>query len=84
MLIFPRIARVSGNGVSCPALLQGKHDEAEPLLQQAVSITDKVLGKNHPDCSIRLNNLAHLLEKQVTSRASFSMFSSVFSFDSHS
>jgi tetratricopeptide (TPR) repeat protein len=36
----------------------GQPDEALPLQQRAVEITEAALGSDHPDTAIRLNNLA--------------------------
>lgn len=47
------------------ARVQGKYEEAKPLLHRAMAITEAALGEDHPDFSIRLNNLASLLEYQV-------------------
>jgi len=41
---------------------QGKYEEAEPLLLQALSIAEKVLGVDHPDTKIFQENLDLLLE----------------------
>jgi tetratricopeptide (TPR) repeat protein len=40
--------------------------EAEPLMQRALSIDEASLGKDHPNVAIRLNNLAQLY--QATNR----------------
>lgn len=37
---------------------QGKYEEAIPLAERALSIWQKVLGGDHPDVAISLNNLA--------------------------
>ena len=47
-------------------MLQGKYDEAEPLYREAISIGEETLGRDHPDVAMRLNNLASLLESQVS------------------
>lgn len=44
---------------------QGKYEDAEPLYRRAMEITEGTLGKNHPQYSTTLSNLAKLLEKQV-------------------
>lgn len=44
---------------------QGEYDYAEPLYRLAMEMTEAIHGKNHPDYSDDLNNLAGLLEKQV-------------------
>src|SRR5689334_2314447 len=43
---------------------QGKYIEAEPLYKQALAIHEKVLGSDHPDMAISLNNLAELYRSQ--------------------
>ncbi|MEL6556322.1 MAG: tetratricopeptide repeat protein [Cyanobacteria bacterium J06621_11] len=43
---------------------QGRYDEAEPLLQQAVEIRQTELGKHHPSTASSLNNLALLYVSQ--------------------
>ena len=43
---------------------QGKYDEAEPLYQRALAISEKVLGPDHPDTATSLNNLAGLYNNQ--------------------
>ena len=48
-------------------LLQGKYDEAEPLYCEALAIDRKVSGDEHPNVATSLNNLASLLESQVSS-----------------
>jgi hypothetical protein len=47
-------------------MCQGKYDEAEPLLREAVVITKKALGNNHADVAIDLNDLALVLRHQVS------------------
>lgn len=44
---------------------QGKYEEAEPLYRGAMGIAEVTLGKDHPQYSIMLNNLAGLLRTQV-------------------
>jgi tetratricopeptide (TPR) repeat protein len=46
-------------------MLQGKYDEAEPLWREAIRIGKKILGREHPDVAVWLNNLASLLIKQL-------------------
>jgi tetratricopeptide (TPR) repeat protein len=36
----------------------GKYSQAIPLLERALAISEKVLGKEHPDVATSLNNLA--------------------------
>lgn len=45
---------------------QGHYEEAEPFYRRAMEITETVLGREHPDYSIGLNNVAGLLHEQVT------------------
>ena len=45
--------------------MQGKLDEAEPMMREVLRIDEKVLGKEHPDYAMDLNNLALLLSDQV-------------------
>jgi tetratricopeptide (TPR) repeat protein len=40
----------------------GRYDDAEPLYRQALEITERTLGPDHPDYATRLNNLAGLLQ----------------------
>jgi len=46
--------------------LQGhvQYEQAEPLLQGALTIREKLLGPDHPDLATSLNNLALFYEKQ--------------------
>ena len=44
----------------------GKLDEAEPLFKQSLAIRKKVFGDEHPDVAGSLNNLASLLQDQVS------------------
>ena len=41
---------------------KGLYSEAEPLQRRALEIGEKVLGPEHPDVAIHLNNLAQLLQ----------------------
>jgi tetratricopeptide (TPR) repeat protein len=43
---------------------QGGYAEAEPLLQQALELTRRLLGDEHPDVATSLNNLAELYRSQ--------------------
>ena len=45
---------------------QGKYDDAEPLYKRALAIREETLGPQHPHVAESLNNLALLLETQVT------------------
>lgn len=73
MCTFARVA-LGGVGVSSsrdvlPSIaLQGKLDEAEILYRCSMTITEETLGKEHPYYGQIVNNLALLLEKQVSSR----------------
>ena len=44
--------------------LRGAYSEARPLYERALAIREKVLGPEHPDTAISLNNLAYLLQAQ--------------------
>src|SRR5262245_47622540 len=43
---------------------QGRYDEAEALLKQALAIRESALGPNHPDLSGRLSVLAEFYRTQ--------------------
>ncbi|NMF81946.1 tetratricopeptide repeat protein [Nodosilinea sp. P-1105] len=43
---------------------QGHYTDAEPLLQQALAMRQRLLGDEHPDVATSLNNLAGLYDKQ--------------------
>ncbi|MGI2905139.1 tetratricopeptide repeat protein [Tolypothrix sp. VBCCA 56010] len=43
---------------------EGKYTQAIPLAERALEITEKVLGKEHPDVAESLNNLAVLYQEQ--------------------
>ena len=43
---------------------QGRYDDAEPLFEEALSIHRRVLGADHPDTAISLNDLASLYRAQ--------------------
>ena len=42
----------------------GRYEEAEPLLQRALGISEKALGPDHPDVGTTLHNLAGLYQDQ--------------------
>ena len=44
---------------------QGRLDEADPLYERSLAIHEKVLGPDHPDVAMVLNNQANLLIAQV-------------------
>lgn len=44
---------------------QGKYDEAESLYEQAIRVSEKAHGPEHPLVTKLLNNYAMLLKKQV-------------------
>lgn len=46
-------------------LSQGKYGEAEPLYERSQAIREKMLGPEHPDVAVSLNNRAGLLSTQV-------------------
>ncbi|MFB8788233.1 MAG: tetratricopeptide repeat protein [Potamolinea sp.] len=43
---------------------QGRYTEAEPLYLQALELTKRLLGEDHPDVASSLNNLAYLYKSQ--------------------
>ena len=43
---------------------QGRYEEAEPLLLQALEMRKRILGENHADVATSLNNLAGLYKSQ--------------------
>jgi len=43
---------------------QGRYEEAEPLYEQALELSQRLLGENHPDVATSLNNLAYLYSSQ--------------------
>ncbi|MBE7384425.1 MAG: tetratricopeptide repeat protein [Leptolyngbya sp. SIO1E4] len=43
---------------------QGRYEEAEPLLNQALEMSQQLLGQRHPQVAGSLNNLAALYESQ--------------------
>ncbi len=43
---------------------QGKNDLAEPLLQRALSLSERQLGPKHPETVQSINNLAALYHEQ--------------------
>ena len=43
---------------------QRRYEEAEPLLIQALELSQRLLGDNHPLVATSLNNLAFLYESQ--------------------
>ena len=54
-----------------PTLFQGKLAEAERLYERCQAIDEKVLGSEHPDFAITLNNRAGLLRAQVRAVRNF-------------
>ena len=52
-------------------MLQGKYDEAEPLYRESLAIDKKIYGDEHPEVATDLNNLASLLESQVSEGSLF-------------
>jgi Tetratricopeptide repeat len=43
---------------------QGKYEEAEEIHRQTLRLSETVLGKEHPDILMSMNNLANELTKQ--------------------
>ena len=52
------LKRVDLNNLAALYDSQGKYAEAEPLHKRSLAIREKVLGKEHPDVALSLNNLA--------------------------
>ena len=52
----------SGNRITS---FQGSYGEATPKYRRSLAIREKVLGPDHPNVAISLNNLAGLLDIQV-------------------
>ena len=44
---------------------QGNYGEAEELYKRSLAIHEQLLGPDHPNVAISLNNLARLWESQV-------------------
>jgi hypothetical protein len=47
-------------------LIKGKMDEAELMYRKALAINKKIYGDEHPEVAEDLNNLASVLEEQVS------------------
>ena len=47
--------------------MQGKLDEAEPLMMESLAIRKKAFGSGHPQVAVGLNNLAELYKAQASS-----------------
>lgn len=60
--------------VNCPAIIQGKYEEAEPLSRSAIAITENTIGKDNPGYAKQLGGLAALLEKQVRGATCYSTY----------
>jgi tetratricopeptide (TPR) repeat protein len=52
------------NAVGFGAITQGKYEQAEPLFQRALAISEQQVGAQHPDTASSLNNLALLYQDQ--------------------
>jgi Tetratricopeptide repeat len=50
--------------VSRSTIRRGKYEEAEQMHRQELELTEKVLGKEHPDTLASMNNLALVLHNQ--------------------
>lgn len=59
----PRLA-LSLNNLALVYYAQHRYDEAEPLYQRAITITERALGPDHPNLAASLGNLAELYRKQ--------------------
>lgn len=57
-------AAVSMRFLGVVLLDQGKHDQAEELLRDALEIQERSLGPNHPDVAVSLSDLARVLMEQ--------------------
>lgn len=47
-------------------IFQGKYKEAEPLYKRYLAVVEKTRGPNHPDVVASLDDLAYLLQAQVS------------------
>lgn len=65
---MPYISQDSNNHPVILPIPEGKSQETEPLYRCAMSIMEVTRGKDHPEYSVDLTNLATLLEKQVRPR----------------
>lgn len=59
----PRLA-LSLNNLALVYHAQGRYDEAEPMYQRAITITERALGPDHPNLAASLGNLAELYRTQ--------------------
>ncbi len=50
------------NNLALSYVTTGRYDEAGPLYREALQVTGRAQGKQHPDYAVRLNNLAGLLQ----------------------
>ncbi len=55
----PRLA-TSLNNLAALYYAQRRYDEAEPLYQHAITITERAMGPDHPNLAATLGNLAEL------------------------
>ena len=55
---------LSMNNLASLLYSQGKYELAEPLYQETLQLTEKALGKEHPNTLTSINNLAVLFESQ--------------------
>ncbi len=60
---FPEATRLL-NGAGYYLYEHAQYSEAEPLLERALAIREKVLGAEHPDTALSFNNLAALYRSQ--------------------
>lgn len=51
-------------------ITQGKYGEAEPLYESAHVYWAKVLGSDHPDVALAMNNRAVVVDDQVRTKTS--------------
>ncbi len=59
----PRLA-LSLNNLALVYHAQDRYDEAEPVYQRAITITERALGPDHPNLAASLGNLAELYRTQ--------------------
>ena len=52
------------NNLAAALSSQGNYEEAEQIHRQELALTEKVLGKEHPDILTSMNNLAEALRSQ--------------------
>ena len=63
---------------------QGKYAEAIPLAEKVLAIREKVLGKEHPNVAISLNNLAVLYDSQGNYSKAEPLYPALFGYNGES